>query len=160
MRDGLFGLAKEVRGDSSMRILIMVVSVTLILAGCGNQDETAATSVTNDTAASAPSGGSGGKYPSDKQYAWIDIGKEAIKSQLKDPDSAKFRNVAFYSGGGIPIACGEVNAKNGFGGYGGFERFVAAGDQLAFLESQVSDGIGPVWDKYCKHGPEDNAQTD
>jgi hypothetical protein len=85
-----------------------------------------------------------------KQAAWISNGQQSIKTQLKDPESATFRNVHFYSGGGTPVVCGEVNARNGFGGYTGFERFVAAGTVIAAVESQVEGGLGPVWDKFCK----------
>ena len=87
---------------------------------------------------------------SGKQIAWISNGQESIKSQLKDPESATFRNVHFYSGGGTPVVCGEVNARNGFGGYTGYERFVAAGTVISAVESQVEGGLGPVWDKFCK----------
>lgn len=76
---------------------------------------------------------------------------------LKDPESADFRDVHFYSGGGVPVACGEVNAKNGFGGFTGFERFVAAGTVIAVTESMVEGGIGEVWDKYCIKAAADKA---
>jgi len=92
-----------------------------------------------------------------KQYAWISVGEEQIKKLLKDPDSATFQDVHFYSGGGVPVTCGEVNAKNGFGGYTGYERFVAAGTLIAATESMVEGGIGPVWDKYCVKAPTDRA---
>jgi hypothetical protein len=84
-----------------------------------------------------------------KQAASVGAGQAAIKSSLRDPESAKFRNVHFYSGGGVPVTCGEVNARNGFGGYSGYERFVAASDIISATESQVEGGLGPVWDKYC-----------
>jgi len=58
-------------------------------------------------------------------------GQNAVEASLKDPDSAKFRNVHFveikmnglgrYQKAGY--VCGEVNAKNGFGAYGGFQKF-------------------------------------
>ncbi len=95
-----------------------------------------------------------------KQMAWILTGKDTVKAKLKDPESADFRNVRFFSGGGIPVACGEVNAKNGFGGYNGFERFIATGPEGAFLESEVSDGIGKVWNRFCVAAPTDRARTD
>jgi hypothetical protein len=114
----------------------------------------AATAVTKEPDTSAR------EYPAAKQYLWIDASKEAIKAQLKDGASAEFKDVAFYSGGGVPVTCGEVNAKNGFGGYRGFERFIAAGADMAVLQSQSSDGIGPAWDKFCTHGPQDKAHTD
>lgn len=50
--------------------------------------------------------------------------KEIVLSSLKDPNSAQFQNVKGY--------CGEVNAKNGFGGYIGFKRFYVSGNQAVF----------------------------
>jgi hypothetical protein len=44
---------------------------------------------------------------------------------LKDPDSAKFRNMRFVKYNGRTVVCGEVNSKNSYGGYVGFENFVA-----------------------------------
>ena len=41
---------------------------------------------------------------------------EIVKNYLKDPDSAKFRNVKNN--------CGEVNATNSFGAYEGYNGFV------------------------------------
>lgn len=49
-----------------------------------------------------------------------------VARHLKDPDSAEFRN---QSG-----LCGEVNAKNGFGGYTGYRRFMAANEDLVVFE--------------------------
>lgn len=51
--------------------------------------------------------------------------QEAAKKNLKDPDSAKFQNlrIADYEGG--KVVCGELNAKNSYGGYVGFKRFVS-----------------------------------
>jgi len=41
--------------------------------------------------------------------------RDAVRESLKDPDSAMFRNQV--------DGCGEVNAKNSFGGYVGYRRF-------------------------------------
>jgi hypothetical protein len=86
-----------------------------------------------------------------RQYAWNERGKDQIKARLRDPDSANFRNVRFYSGGGVPVTCGEVNSKNGFGGYTGFERFISAGSQLAVVESDMTSPreLDEVWEKFC-----------
>lgn len=48
--------------------------------------------------------------------------------QLKDSDSAKFRDVEFRQSeaGGYWTMCGHVNAKNAYGGYVGFTRFMGA----------------------------------
>jgi hypothetical protein len=51
--------------------------------------------------------------------------EQIISAPLRDPGSAQFRNVAYHPANGPWPAgvCGEVNAKNGFGGYVGFHRF-------------------------------------
>jgi hypothetical protein len=88
---------------------------------------------------------------SGKQLAWNEVGQNALKNKLKDPESATFRNVEFYSGGSVPVTCGEVNARNSFGGYSGFERFIAAGSQLQVLESEMAAGeMSKVWAQLCR----------
>lgn len=47
-------------------------------------------------------------------------GTAAVRRMMKDPESAQFRNLEVKRGG----LCGEVNARNGFGGYVGFREFV------------------------------------
>ena len=46
--------------------------------------------------------------------------KKAVSANLKDPESAQFRNIRETTPG---FLCGEVNAKNAMGGYVGFKRF-------------------------------------
>lgn len=73
------------------------------------------------------------------------------REALKDPESAQFRNVVAYpkTGGGYSV-CGEVNARNGFGGYGGFERFAAAGSKV-YIESAVgSDQFDEIAKIACR----------
>jgi hypothetical protein len=79
----------------------------------------------------SPSSTQGSSTPSAADKA-----KEAVTAKLKDPSSAQFRNVQDKGSG---LVCGEVNAKNGFGGYGGFEKFkvqsgavVIGGDPVNF----------------------------
>jgi hypothetical protein len=47
--------------------------------------------------------------------------KDAVKRQLKDPNSVEFRDVESYENG---VTCGRYNAKNGYGAYSGFQGFV------------------------------------
>lgn len=65
--------------------------------------------------------------------------KAAVLANLKDPDSAQFRNLNGY--------CGEVNSKNSAGGYSGFERFVAIGSKVYF-ESQ-DRLFESTWESAC-----------
>jgi hypothetical protein len=85
-----------------------------------------------------------------KKVTWILKGKETISSLLKDSDSAKFRHL-FFSGKVVPIVCGEVNSKNSFGGYVGYQKFVTANQaDLTVLETEMKPGeFGKVWNKFC-----------
>ena len=73
------------------------------------------------------------------------LARELVTANLKDPDSAKFRNQK-----GV---CGEVNAKNSFGGYAGFVRFIAGGKDLVIMENNPALAPGAFkesWDRFCK----------
>lgn len=54
--------------------------------------------------------------------------KQAVEARLRDPGSAEFRNVGVYwpvrSVKTPQAVCGEVNGKNGFGGFTGYQAFV------------------------------------
>lgn len=54
----------------------------------------------------------------------IEAIRESLQTQLKDADSAKFRDaVANNSVKEVRDICGDINAKNSYGAYGGFVRF-------------------------------------
>lgn len=86
-----------------------------------------------------------------KEVAWIEKGKDAVRAKLKDPGSAQFKDVFFFRGkDNIPITCGQVNSKNSFGGYTGYQHFVSgASPELTFLESEVKD-FTKAWNRFCK----------
>lgn len=114
---------------------MLVISGMFFLASCGG-DNSGSEYAASDTG---------------KEIAWNQLGEDAIRAKLKDPASAEFRNVKFYDGSGKPITCGEVNAKNGFGGYGGFERFISAGDVITVMESEMAKGeMDQTWAQFCK----------
>lgn len=85
-----------------------------------------------------------------KERLWVVKGKDAVKARLKDPQSAEFKDVYFFRGGdNIPVTCGQVNTKNSFGGYVGFQYFISSGSsELTFLENEVDD-FASVWNKFC-----------
>lgn len=76
--------------------------------------------------------------------------KTAITRDLKDPESAKFRDIGIYKSttgkGGVSV-CGEINAKNSYGAYGGFRRFLVS-DEIAVIEGESGgltyDTLGPA----------------
>lgn len=65
----------------------------------------------------------------------IKASQEAVREQMKDPESARFRNMKVYD---ITV-CGEVNAKNSYGGYNGFKRFFALGGTVARVEGGMDN---------------------
>lgn len=82
----------------------------------------------------------------------IVVGQERVRRLLRDPESAEFRNVVVieatnqnydYAG----TLCGEVNSKNGFGGYVGFRSFVVVGS-LAMLD-EGQEAFKRVWAQTC-----------
>lgn len=58
--------------------------------------------------------------------AWMVIPKKraAVLGALRDPGSAQFANEKLANGG--YFVCGRVNAKNGMGGYTGFQRYASS----------------------------------
>ena len=81
-----------------------------------------------------------------KSAAGIDAAKARIVSMLKDPDSAKFKDVAVSVSSGA--VCGRVNAKNSHGGYVGFRRFIVSPEVIK-LEGDESVPMDYRWDELC-----------
>lgn len=73
--------------------------------------------------------------------------ERAVRRELKDPDSAQFKDVrANYTEEFGVVACGRVNAKDELGGYAGFRRFVF-GDGRVILERR--DNVSAAWSGAC-----------
>lgn len=66
--------------------------------------------------------------------------KQNVKDMLKDPESAQFRNVKIaVNTVGEKSVCGQVNAKNSYGGYTGFKSFYAKiNDKIVYLEDDTN----------------------
>lgn len=99
--------------------------------------------------ADAPADHGAKRLSESKEFVWIRANQRLLAKKLRDPDSAKFdRDYVSYKSG-APVVCGTVNAKNGFGGYSGAERYIGMGDTIGvFLESEVSD-FKSLWRKVC-----------
>jgi hypothetical protein len=98
-----------------------------------------------------------------------------VAHDLRDPDSAKFRDVRIVPdmpdgpgskwGVGVMTYCGEVNGKNAFGAYAGFKHFAVtvpppqpniAGYIAEHVRAFVDDPSLPLniaWDVACKGKP-------
>lgn len=84
-------------------------------------------------------------------------GRQAVLDQLRDPASARFRNVRRLAPiNGTTTFCGEVSALNGYGGYSDFVRFESGvtdrGRASAQLDSQdvtVGSYFQTTWNQFC-----------
>jgi len=77
----------------------------------------------------------------------IGLAQDAVKRKLRDPSSAQFRNMGVFhpafADGPPQAVCGEVNSKNGFGGYSGYTIFVwAALDENLKVDRDGTARIG------------------
>ena len=68
----------------------------------------------------------------------ISTASKQVLELLKDPESAIIRKARMVRYQGKILVCGEVNAKNSYGGYVGYTRFIA-GAYSAVLEYKSSD---------------------
>ena len=88
---------------------------------------------------------SGGKNKEaqDEFYHTIRVSQEAVEAVLKDPDSAKFKDQIYN--------CGLVNAKNAFGAYMGYKRYVVV-HEMVFLEGSNANSLEmtKLWENACK----------
>lgn len=118
---------------------LVIMLAVILLTGCGKSEEKIA----------AEKAGS--------EAAQIEAAKkrmlDALLEELKDPASAQFRNVRVQlrkvsdkHGNKGDSMCGQVNAKNSFGGYTGFQAFyiIQMDGQKPSVFIQSSDILGPV----------------
>lgn len=81
-------------------------------------------------------------------HLWGYFGERAVKQRLKDPDSAKFQG-QFVGLKNIP--CGEVNSKNSYGGYSGFQRYLTAQNGIVVFERDMPIAeFEKVWSEMCR----------
>lgn len=90
----------------------------------------------------------GPETPSTSTY--IAAAEELVRQKLRDPGSADFTGVTFKPAAGERpnIVCGKVNARNGFGGMAGLQRFVVGGTTALESEIGVRD-MDQLWMQFC-----------
>jgi hypothetical protein len=68
---------------------------------------------------------------------------------LKDPESADFRDVVVVHKGQWRTVCGEVNAKNGFGGYTGYSEFLGSVEGVMVRSTDNEARFAKRWNSRC-----------
>lgn len=84
-----------------------------------------------------------------KELSYIDLNEGRIKQKLKDPESATFRNSRVYYAV-APMVCGEVNARNSFGGKNGYQRFISGGEIQVLEEEMAAGEMDKTWNQICR----------
>lgn len=71
-----------------------------------------------------------------------------VRDVMKDPESARFKDDFMGKDGAV---CGFVNAKNSYGGYGGFRRYIVWSDRTMIESSDADEGwkIDVRWQESC-----------
>jgi hypothetical protein len=72
--------------------------------------------------------------------------REIIKLELKDPDSVKYKEEMVFG----TVVCGQANAKNSYGGYSGFNRFMVDNEVVIF-EDKKYPFFSRWWNEHCKN---------
>ena len=72
-----------------------------------------------------------------------------VGPSLKDADSAQYREVTYRKRMGFSVLCGEVNAKNSFGGYSGYRPFLVIGSLVSIEPASDSVKWARTYNKMC-----------
>ena len=86
-----------------------------------------------------------------KDQALLEKAKGAAKYDLKDPDSAQFRGVHISKDKPREVH-GEINSKNSYGGYVGFEKFLYSIDNGKVIFSSAIIENNRAWEDACDRG--------
>jgi hypothetical protein len=79
----------------------------------------------------------------------IAAGEAVARASVADPESARFRLSFVSKKWKIPATCGEINYRGATGGYGGFQRFVAAGPVAQLEEEMNGERFRRLWSVMC-----------
>lgn len=72
--------------------------------------------------------------------------RDAVTAKLRDPDSVQIRNVVAADVPGKTVLCGEVNARNGAGGFAGFQRFYGnLGGKIVIAETALDVSLAKLF---------------
>lgn len=89
----------------------------------------------------------------------IQLIREALRSTLKDPDSARLQKASVVTSGSEKgTFCAEVNAKNSYGGYTGYRAFTGlisplkSGELVATVVQMDGEGELEIAGYCSRHG--------
>ncbi len=80
----------------------------------------------------------------------IELAKQIAVHDLKDPDSAQFRDLVARNTGKDYAVCGEINAKNSYGGYVGYRQFYVLVGAKSVVIKRGDQIMDQLVDLVCK----------
>ena len=108
-------------------VLALVLLPALLLAACGKTAE---------------------QKQREEAATLTSLGEKYVREKILEPGQAQFRN-QFIGKGGAP--CGEVNAKDAFGAYIGYQRYISVARDLTLLAQDVSPAeFEQQWRQLCQ----------
>jgi hypothetical protein len=73
--------------------------------------------------------------------------QEGVRYYAKDSESVQFREVIVTP----KVVCGQYNAKNSYGAYAGFQRFISDGKKSLITEDDLgAERMNALWVLYCQ----------
>jgi hypothetical protein len=76
------------------------------------------------------------------------LGEKYVREKVREPQAALFRN-QFIGKTGAP--CGEVNAKDAFGAYIGYQRYISVARDLTLMAQDVAPAeFEASWTQLCR----------
>ena len=73
----------------------------------------------------------------------VNLTKQRIEKRLRDPEGTRYRNVFLMASGYSVILCGQINTRNGFGGFDGYRNFIA-GSTFSYLPDDSKGSINRI----------------
>ncbi|WP_255519665.1 cytochrome c5 family protein [Cupriavidus sp. IK-TO18] len=134
-----------------IRVAFIVSAALFLLSACGDRSQPASPQADAGAYSKSVAAPEINKVSVEQQriHAIEKYLTDALLKDFKDPDSAKFRQLATYrryiilkNGEQSTIGytlCGEVNAKNAMGGYVGYRRFWAYTSASGVLSPDTAD---------------------
>ena len=89
--------------------------------------------------------------PSEIDAQMIEAKEAQLRSKLKVPDSARFKDVFVSQLGGTREVCGRIDAMNSFGARTGYQRFIMGGAENVLESDYGSELMDESWGRYCEH---------
>jgi len=84
----------------------------------------------------------------DEEATLTRLAEKYVREKVREPDAALFRN-QFIGKKGAP--CGEVNAKDAFGAYIGYQRYISVARDLTLMAQDVAPAeFEASWSQMCR----------